>query len=331
MIRNVAALAVMPRTKPPTTRRSFTSDEAKAVLRAAQGERLEAMVALGLATGLRPGELTGLLWSDLDLDLVPLTLRVSGAMKRGPDGRVSRGAVKRSKDGLRTLSLPPSVANALRAHRRRQIEERLAAGPLWRDSELVFASGVGTPLDPSDVRRTFARIGKRAGIPDANYPYLLRHSAVSLLLDGGASIEEVADLLGDDPRTLYRHYRHKVRPVSKAADRMEGLLSSVVPPSFAHVARARRASKRPLRPAARAQTPCSEPVGVEGVEPTTSCASCMRSNQLSYTPETAYVISPPAPDAPSSRPASVRQYGNRAWRQPCSGVAGTGLYLHPLL
>jgi site-specific recombinase XerD len=117
----------------------------------------------------------------------------------------------------------------LRAHRRRQIEERLGAGPLWQDGELVFASGVGTPLDPSDVRRTFARIGKRAGIPDANYPYLLRHSAVSLLLDGGASIEEVADLLGDDPRTLYRHYRHKVRPVSKAADRMEGLLSSVVP------------------------------------------------------------------------------------------------------
>jgi hypothetical protein len=39
----------------------------------------------------------------------------------------------------------------------------------------------------------------------------------------------VADLLGDDPRTLYRDYRHNVRPVSKAADRMEGLLSSILP------------------------------------------------------------------------------------------------------
>lgn len=229
VIRNVAALAVMPRTKPPTTRRSFTPDEARALVRAAQGERLEAMVVLGLATGLRPGELTGLLWSDTDLDAATPTITVSGAMKRGPDGRVSRGTVKRSRDGLRTMSLPPSVVETLRAHRKRQLEERLAAGPEWRDSGLLFASRVGTALDPSGVRRTFARIGKRAGISDARYPYLLRHSAVSLLLDGGASIEEVADLLGDDPRTLYRHYRHRVRPVSEAANRMEGLLADIVP------------------------------------------------------------------------------------------------------
>jgi hypothetical protein len=42
----------------------------------------------------------------------------------------------------------------------------------------------------------------------------MRHTVVSLLLDGGATIEEVADLTGDDPVTLYRHYRHRVRPVS---------------------------------------------------------------------------------------------------------------------
>lgn len=89
----------------------------------------------------------------------------------------------------------------------------------------MFPSGVGAPLDPSDVRRTFARVGKRAGITDARFPYLPRHSAVSLLLDNGASIEEVADRLGDDPRTLYRHYRHKVRPIAEAATRMEAVLS----------------------------------------------------------------------------------------------------------
>jgi integrase len=222
--RNAAALAVMPRTKPPTERRSFTADEARALLVAAKGERLEALLVVGLSAGLRPGELTGLLWSDLELDRTPPTLTVSGAMKRGPDGRVSRGAVKRSKDGRRTIALPPAAVSALRAHRKRQSEERLA-GSHWHDEGLVFPSAVGTPLDPSDVRRTFARVGKRAGITDARFPYLLRHSAVSLLLDNGASIEEVADLLGDDPRTLYRHYRHKVRPIAEAATRMEAVLS----------------------------------------------------------------------------------------------------------
>jgi hypothetical protein len=55
---------------------------------------------------------------------------------------------------------------------------------------------------------------------------LLRHTTVSLLLDDGASIEEVADLLGDDPRTLYRYYRHKVRPVANVGLRMERVLSA---------------------------------------------------------------------------------------------------------
>jgi integrase len=223
--RNAAALAVMPRTRPAAERRSLTPDEARAILEAASGERLETMIVIGLAAGLRPGELTELLWADVDLDREPKTLTISGAMKRGPDGRVTRGEVKRSKDGRRTIAIPPTAAETLKVHRKRQLEDRLAAGSRWNDQGLVFPSQTGTPLDPSHLRRTFTGIAKRAGIPDASFPYLLRHSAVSLPLDIGASIEEVADLLGDDPRTLYRHYRHKVRPVAEVATRMEPLFA----------------------------------------------------------------------------------------------------------
>jgi hypothetical protein len=52
----------------------------------------------------------------------------------------------------------------------------------------------------------------------------MRHTAVSHLLDGGASIEEIADLTGDDPVTLYRHYRHRVRPIASIAARLDGAL-----------------------------------------------------------------------------------------------------------
>ena len=222
--RNAAALSVMPRTKPPTQRRTLKPVEARAFLEAAKGERLEALVVIGMTLGLRPGELTGLLVSDLDLDSDPPTLTISGAMKRGPDGRVARGDVKRSKAGLRTIALPPIAVEAVRAHRKRLASERLQLGKAWQDHGLLFPSEAGTPVDPSHLRRVFARIAKRAGV-DASFPYVLRHTAVSLLVDAGKSIEQVADMLGDDPKTLYRHYRHRVRPVADASLAMQAVLA----------------------------------------------------------------------------------------------------------
>lgn len=72
------------------------------------------------------------------------------------------------------------------------------------------------------MRREFTRIAKAAGL-DEGIPYLLRHSGASLMLDAGASIEEVADVLGDNPAALLRHYRQRVRPVADAGLRMAGL------------------------------------------------------------------------------------------------------------
>ncbi|MGH9127283.1 MAG: tyrosine-type recombinase/integrase [Acidimicrobiales bacterium] len=224
--RNVARLAVMPKCQPTKGRRSMTPVEARAMLEATSGERLGALIVCGLTLGLRPGELTGLLWADLDLDATPPTLAITGSIKRRiDDSTLYRGAVKRSTAGERTLAIPSVLVAALVDHRKRQAAERLTLGDIWQDHGLIFPSETGSPLDPSNVRRTFTRIARRAGIEGAAMPYLMRHSVASLLLDSGASIEDVADLLGDDPQTLYRHYRHRVRPVADAAaERMQRLL-----------------------------------------------------------------------------------------------------------
>jgi site-specific recombinase XerD len=56
--------------------------------------------------------------------------------------------------------------------------------------------------------------------------YELRHSTASLLLDIGATVEQVADLLGDLPQTVHRHYRHRLQAsVSVASERMGALLA----------------------------------------------------------------------------------------------------------
>jgi integrase len=195
---------VVPKCKPKPERKPYDAEQVAQLLDAARQERLYALVATGLVVRLRPGELTGLQWPDLNLDSAPATLAVTGSMKRDGEGKMYRGAVKRSTAGVRTLAIPPLLALAMREHRRQQAEERLAMGGLWQDHGLVFPSEVGTPLDPADLRRTFRRVTRRPGLD--GFPYLMRHSVVSLLLDNGASIDAIAELTGDDPVTLYRHY-----------------------------------------------------------------------------------------------------------------------------
>jgi integrase len=212
--RNVARLAVVPQAKRPADRRALTPDEARAMRDAARGERLEALIVAGLTLGLRPGELAGLAWDAIDLD--GATLAVVRSLKREHSATLRIGDVKRSSAGHRVLGMPSELTAALRAHKTRQAAERLIAGPDWEDYNLVFASEIGTPLDPSNVRRVLTRVSKRAGV-DGVFPYLMRHAAASLLVDAGKSLEEVADLLGDRPETLLRHYRHRVRPVAEAA------------------------------------------------------------------------------------------------------------------
>lgn len=239
--RHVAVLSTMPKFKEKVERQPMTPDQVAAFETAARGERLEALFVVAFDSGLRPGEMTGLTLADLDLDDRPPTMNLSGAIHLKPRRRqdakegespykgyeVVRGKVKKSTNPNRTIELSPAAAGALKAHKARQAVERLKS-QLWQDHGLVFCTEVGTPIDPGNLRRTFDRIAKKAGLGHV-FPYAIRHTTSSLLLDSGASVEEVADLFGDDPITLYRHYRHRVKKVASAGTRMRGLLSATPP------------------------------------------------------------------------------------------------------
>ena len=76
---------------------------------------------------------------------------------------------------------------------------------------LVFNTTVGTPLDPSKIRRAFKALAKRAGLGDDWHPHELRHSNASLLSAAGVPIEQISDLLGhSESRTTERTYRHEL-------------------------------------------------------------------------------------------------------------------------
>jgi integrase len=217
--RNVAQLVDLPRA-PQRDGRSMTEQQARDLLDAAKGERLEATITCGIMLGLRPGELLGLCWSDVDLDLGRLMVRRS--LKR--ENNQLRLGKPKTPSSVRTLDMPIAVGDALRAHKTRQARERLAAGPLWVDMDLVFATELGTPFDPSNFRRDFSRMTARAGIGHW-HPHEMRHSAASLLSHSGVSIEGVADVLGHaNIRTTSAIYRHQVtESVNGAAAPMDRL------------------------------------------------------------------------------------------------------------
>lgn len=71
---------------------------------------------------------------------------------------------------------------------------------------------MGTPIDPSNLRRTTKELCEAAGVDPVSPNELGRHSAASLLYDAGMPLDAIADLLGhNSTRMLEAHYRHRVR------------------------------------------------------------------------------------------------------------------------
>jgi integrase len=204
VMHNVAALVETPKGQSGRPSKALTAEQAAAVLRAAEGSRLSAYLVLCLMTGIRTEEARALGWDHVNLDAA--SIAVWRSVRLGGDTKTSKSR--------RTLGLPQAAVEALREHRVRQDEEKLAAGELWRDHNLVFTTTVGTALDAANVRRYFRRICKAAGIGDDWTPRELRTSFVSLLSASGVPVEEIARLAGhSSSRTTEVIYRKELRPV----------------------------------------------------------------------------------------------------------------------
>jgi integrase len=188
--RNVAALVTPPKGLEGRPSKSLTLVQARAVIKAAEKSRLHAHIVLCMLTGCRTEEARALRWDHVDLDgnadaepPVPPHVAVWRSVR-------SHGDVKTEKS-RRTLRMPAAVMEALKAHKVKQAEDRLLAGALWRDHDLVFPSAVGTPLDASHVRRAFRKICVAAGIGENWSPRELRHTFVSIMSEQGVPVEEI--------------------------------------------------------------------------------------------------------------------------------------------
>ena len=101
----------------------------------------------------------------------------------------------KSRAGKRAIPLQAAVVAALRDPKVRQNERRLVLGAAWEDHDLVFAAANGRPINPSNLRRDFMTLAKRAGVPMIRI-HDQRHTYATLGLSSGASLKALSESMG---------------------------------------------------------------------------------------------------------------------------------------
>lgn len=216
--RNVCALVDSPTVEREEVR-PLSGQDARRVLQAARGKRNAARWSVALALGLRQGEALGLTWGAVDLEAG--TLSVRQALQRQP----GKGLVivqPKSRAGRRTIALPGPLRDALRAHRTAQLAERMAAGSVWQDNDLVFCQEDGKPIDPRSDHRAWRSLLAAANVRQARL-HDARHTAATLLLQQGVPARVAMEMLGHSQISLtLGTYSHVVPELAEDAARRMG-------------------------------------------------------------------------------------------------------------
>jgi integrase len=211
--RNAAALTDAPKLERHEIH-PLTLAQTRHFIEAVKSERFGSFFLLAATTGARRGELLAAKWADVDLDT--RAIRITGSLQR-IDGSLQVCEPKTAKS-RRPLPLLDFVAEALKAHRGRQLRERLQAGSDWLDRGFVFTGDHGQPLDPDGaLRDAFKAVLEKTGLPDIRL-HDLRHSAASLLLALNIHPRVVMELLGHSQISLTMDtYSHTVPEILREA------------------------------------------------------------------------------------------------------------------
>lgn len=196
--------------------RAMSSAEAKRFLAAAESSERFVLFNLLISRGLRPGEVLGLQWRDIDLASGVLT--VVRTVTWDIDGNVVLEEPKTAKS-RRSVPIPSGVVSLL-SNYLDEVSPKDA-------SEQLFTTAAGKLLHPDNFpTRVFKDVLKRAGLTQGIRLYNLRHTCATLLLQAGVHPKVVSERLGHSSITLTLDtYRHLLPTMQReASDKLEEIL-----------------------------------------------------------------------------------------------------------
>ncbi len=142
-------------------------------------------------TGCRPGELCAAEAKDWDEKLGAIVYHGDDVRREDEYGHKNSGKGKDRRIMFRGEGLA-LVRELIRRH---------PTGPLFRTER-------GRPWTTRTIGRRFARLRRGAGLPEGISPYGYRHAFAMTWIKAGNSVDVLAELVGNSPETLRRHYSH---------------------------------------------------------------------------------------------------------------------------
>ncbi len=216
LARNPAGLASPPRrssSQRTAKIRTWTAEEVQTFLAGQEHDPLHLAWRLAFTTGMRRGEILGLVWSNVDLPRSRLSVTQSLVTV---NGRTQLSPPKTAK-GRRVVALDEKTVGVLRSHRVRQAEEKLLLGSGYEDHGLVICQANGRPIDPDAFSGMFRRAVKQAGLPPIRL-HDARHTHATLALAAGIHVKVVSERLGHSSIALTLDtYSHAIPALQEAA------------------------------------------------------------------------------------------------------------------
>lgn len=197
--------------------------------------QMQHVAEVALWTGMRIGEIVGLRWEDIDGDV--LSVRQTLVSVRG---HISIGKGKTAA-ARRQVALGPLVLKTLTRQRALQNRARLRAGSAWDDQGLVFATEIGTPIDPKYPTKRLTIVERRAGLPLMTM-HGFRHLHVTHLDSVGTPSQIIKQRVGhsasgDITEGVYTHRAVDAqRPWAASAERIVGDIASTQAPDLSILA-----------------------------------------------------------------------------------------------
>ncbi len=205
----------------------LTDQQTAQLLNLLKGSKYEIPLTVDLFTGLREGELLGLMWDCVDFEKGTLLINKQLRREQKKGGEYYFSPPKNNKS--RCLTLAPSVIQLFRLQKLEQNSMRMEASDAWEEHGLIFTNQTGGYLSYRTVYDCFKRIVRNIGAPATRF-HDLRHTFAVASIKSDDDIKTVQENLGHATAAftldVYGHFTDDMRSVS--AQRMEGFITNVL-------------------------------------------------------------------------------------------------------